>query len=298
MKIHHLNAGTLCPMSALLVNGEGGLFERGRLVCHVLLLEADDGLVLVDTGLGTGDVEDPARLGRIWLDSCSPKLAHSETAIAQIRALGFAPHDVRHILLTHLDRDHAGGISDFPWAKAHVHGTEFGAAVRGMADDEDRYLAEQWEGRRDWALYGEFGENWFGFNGVRALGDRNADILVIPLPGHTPGHCGVAVRDGVRWLLHAGDSYYIHGEIETPPEEPPTALGWFQRHVDTDTEIREANRDRLRELKANHHDEITIMNSHDPHYYDLAKEREPAVETDTSELDRAAPPDSPSLVRQ
>jgi glyoxylase-like metal-dependent hydrolase (beta-lactamase superfamily II) len=34
-------------------------------------------------------------------------------AFEQVRALGFAPNDVRHVLLTHLDRDHAGGLSDF-----------------------------------------------------------------------------------------------------------------------------------------------------------------------------------------
>jgi glyoxylase-like metal-dependent hydrolase (beta-lactamase superfamily II) len=45
-------------------------------------------------------------------------------------------------------------------------------------------------------LYDEGGEDWFGFAGVRALGDANPDILIIPLQGHTPGHCGVAVRQG------------------------------------------------------------------------------------------------------
>ena len=63
MHVHHLNAGTMCPMSARLVNGQGGLFKRARLVCHVLLLETEDGLVLVDTGLGLGDIAKPERLG-------------------------------------------------------------------------------------------------------------------------------------------------------------------------------------------------------------------------------------------
>jgi hypothetical protein len=52
MKIHHLNAGTMCPDSARLVNGSGGLFSRARLVCHLLLMETSEGHVLVDTGLG------------------------------------------------------------------------------------------------------------------------------------------------------------------------------------------------------------------------------------------------------
>ena len=64
MRIHHLNGGTMCPMSARLVNGRGSLFEAELMVCHCLLLETKDGLALV-TGLGTEDCADPAlRLGR------------------------------------------------------------------------------------------------------------------------------------------------------------------------------------------------------------------------------------------
>ena len=48
MRVHHLNCGTMCPMSARLINGTGSYFERGRLVCHCLLIETNDGLVLVD----------------------------------------------------------------------------------------------------------------------------------------------------------------------------------------------------------------------------------------------------------
>ncbi|MFD0510570.1 MBL fold metallo-hydrolase [Streptomyces aureus] len=31
--------------------------------------------------------------------------------------LGYAVDDVRHIVLTHLDLDHAGGLPDFPRAR-------------------------------------------------------------------------------------------------------------------------------------------------------------------------------------
>jgi glyoxylase-like metal-dependent hydrolase (beta-lactamase superfamily II) len=53
------------------------------------------------------------------------------------------------------------------------------------------------------------GQDWFGFGNVRALDD---DLRMVPLHGHTRGHCGVAVRrpDG-GWFLHAGDSYFYTG---------------------------------------------------------------------------------------
>jgi hypothetical protein len=49
MRIHHVSCGTMCPVGGRLVDG----FSRGltaKLVCHCLLVETEQGLVLVDTG--------------------------------------------------------------------------------------------------------------------------------------------------------------------------------------------------------------------------------------------------------
>jgi glyoxylase-like metal-dependent hydrolase (beta-lactamase superfamily II) len=269
MRVHHLNAATMCPRSARLVNGRGSLFERARLVCHVLLIETKDGLALVDTGLGLGDIADPERLPADWRRNASPRLDRTETAFEQVRALGFARDDVRHILLTHLDRDHAGGLSDFPAATVHVHLGEYQAAVTGeIAARKGRYISEQWRHKPKWRMYGKEGEDWFGFKGVRALGDHETDIMIVPLPGHTPGHCGVAVRNDGSWLLHAGDSYYFHGQIEIPPAAAPFALRIFQKRADTNRDDRVANQERLRILNERHGDQITIICSHDPFTFD------------------------------
>ncbi|MCT9113339.1 MBL fold metallo-hydrolase [Streptomyces mirabilis] len=46
------------------------------------------------------------------------------------RELGFDRTDVRHIVLTHFDADHIGGLSDFPHAQVHVTAAEaLGGAV-------------------------------------------------------------------------------------------------------------------------------------------------------------------------
>ena len=84
MRIHHLDCGTLCPPVARLVNGQGSFFQRGKMVCHVLLIESQAGLILVDTGLGTNAIRDPKR----WLPGLSifgnPILSPDETAVKQI----------------------------------------------------------------------------------------------------------------------------------------------------------------------------------------------------------------------
>ena len=269
MKIHHLNTATMCPLGGRFVSGDGGLFSRARLVCHVLLVETDEGLVLIDTGLGLGDIADPARLGRKWVRQVHPRLDPAETAHEQVRALGFSPDDVRHIIPTHLDIDHAGGLPDFPKARIHVHIREHEAAVRRtVAAKRSRYIDGHWAHGPDWKIFGNGGEDWFGFKGVRPFSNRETDIVIVPLPGHTPGHCGVAVRGEGRWLFHAGDAFFHRGQIETPPAPMPFALKIFQRKADTDRALRIANQERLRALNAGHGRDVSIFNAHDPVSFD------------------------------
>jgi glyoxylase-like metal-dependent hydrolase (beta-lactamase superfamily II) len=268
MRVHHLNTGTMCPIGQRLVNGTGSIFQRARMVCHCLLIETNDGLALVDTGIGLDDIANPPRLGPKWVRQTTPRLDPAETAVRQVEALGYSRGDVRHLLLTHLDRDHAGGIPDFPNAKVHVHRREYDMAVTCRTPaPTGRYITAQWQHGPQWAFYADGGEDWFGFKGVRALGDREPDVLMIPLPGHTLGHCGIAVRSGDKWLLHAGDAYFFYGQMLASPRMP-LVLGMFQRRADVDRAMRLENQERLRTLKAKHGSSVTIFNSHDPVDYE------------------------------
>jgi glyoxylase-like metal-dependent hydrolase (beta-lactamase superfamily II) len=53
-----------------------------------------------------------------------------ETAAHQIERLGFRREDIRHIVITHLDVDHIGGLSDYPDAHIHVTVAEALGAIR------------------------------------------------------------------------------------------------------------------------------------------------------------------------
>ncbi len=244
--------------------GRGGLLEPARLVCHCLLIEGADGLVLVDTGFGSGDVADRGRLGRPFNTLVRPVLHAEETAAARIRALGFEGGDVRHIVTTHLDLDHAGGLADFPEAEVHVSAEELHAARHPSVRERSRYVSKQWAHDPRWAEHGAAGgEDWFGFQGVRILPGSGAEVLLIPLAGHTAGHTGVAIRSGERWLLHCGDAYFHHGQVQTPPSCPP-GLAAFQALTALDNTRRRENVERLRELAERRGDEIELFCSHDP----------------------------------
>ncbi|MFD0903328.1 MBL fold metallo-hydrolase [Actinomadura sediminis] len=243
MRVHHVNCGSLREIEPL---DEPGA-EAARAVCHVLVVETDaDGLVLVDAGLGTGDVADPAgRLGDEWTGFAEPVLDEAETALRRVEALGFAASDVRHIVPTHLHRDHAGGLSDFPDAAVHVFAAERECATTRQFDHGPK-----------WAVHGDGGETWAGFEGVRPL--AGGDVLLVPLGGHSPGHAGVAVRGEDGWLLHAGDAYFHHGELRAEPRVHPV-MELVQKSAEVDRELRLRNVARLRELEG-----VDVFCAHDP----------------------------------
>ena len=260
-KIHHLNCGTLCPAGGRLVNR-----SPAKMICHCLLIESTSGLILVDTALGTRDVlQSQENLSFPFRLFAQPSLDIEETAVRQIEKLGFSKADVQHIILTHLDMDHAGGLSDFPDAKIHVFSTEFNAATNPAGLIERlRYHSSQWRHQPKWVVHEQKGESWFGFNSVRQLEGLPPEILLIPLAGHTRGHCGIAVEASSGWLLHAGDAYYFQGEMD--PLRPRSSLGLsiFQRVMEMDREKRLLNQVRLRKLIHHHGDQIKVFCSHDP----------------------------------
>ena len=298
MRVHHVNCGTMCPPFASLVNGGGSMFERGRMVCHCLLVESSEGLVLVDTGLGTGDVETPRRrLGGGFVTLLRPTLDHRETALAHVERLGFRRSDVRHIVPTHLDLDHAGGLSDFPDATVHVHAREKAAAdARATVGERQRYRPLHFAHGPRWKQYdvGAGGDTWFGFERVRAAIGTSDEILLVPLFGHTRGHCGIAVKTPGGWLLHAGDAYFSHGEVHAAPPRSPWGLSFFQSRAEIDRGSRLANQVRLRELARTRGADVTVFSAHDPTELEDASvsvERMAAAEVEEE------PPSRPTCLR-
>lgn len=257
----------MCPFGGRWINGGAPPWETGQLICHVLLIETPSaGLVLVDTGLGLADVADPAgRLGRFFLAAARPRLRPEDTAARQVEALGFRSEDVRHIVLTHMDLDHAGGLTDFPAAAVHVLAKEhLAATTRPTFEERNRYRAVQWAHAPRFERYEPGGEPWKGLPCVRDLRGLPPEILFVPLYGHSRGHAAVAVDAGERWLVHAGDAYFHAAQMH--PERPRCTpmLSFFQSLVAFDRAATRENRERLRELARDHASDVAVFSAHDP----------------------------------
>jgi len=135
-----------------------------------------------------------------------------ETAARQVERLGYGPEDVRHIVLTHFHYDHAGGLPDFPRAKVHIFRDEYEAVTKPQ-DVYERYpyRAEHWPHGPDWVVHPLQGDEWFGFDCTPPVGLGSTKFCLVPLPGHTRGHSGVALRLPDGWLLHLASTHLGFG---------------------------------------------------------------------------------------
>ena len=214
MRIHHLDCGPMRPPGGALMDGiSRGPF--GRLTCHCLAIETGgEGVVLVDTGLGLRDVLRPyARLP--WANTAALRFRFDpeRTMIRQLKHRGLSPRDVRHIVVTHLDFDHAGGLLVGQWpdelalAFPGVPVSMLDAAIHwARAADPDARLNV---GSRLVALLereGLLDEVGDGEEAVPGARFRSA-------PGHRAGHAVVEL-DGDVPFVHAADVLHhtVHAE--------------------------------------------------------------------------------------
>ncbi len=251
----------MCPVGGFLL---GGTSWRGHWVAHCLAIETErDGVVLVDTGFGTRDIEGKTGVTTAHKKIGGLALSHEETALAQVAALGFSPDDVRHIVITHLDFDHAGGLSDFPRAKVHLHAREHAAAMaRSSFLEKQRYLSAQWSHRPQWEVYSEDGDTWRGLPAITRLRGLDADIGLVPMHGHTRGHSAVVVKATAdRWLMHAGDAYFHRNAIEGTSRVPP-GVAAFEAINQTIPAQRKASVAAIRQLCTSYRD-LDVFCSHD-----------------------------------
>lgn len=175
--------------------------NRIPLGMRCLLIEHDDGLVLLDTG--SGNKETP-KFHDIY--AIENRGGEGRTALEDgIRAAGFTPDDVKLVINTHLHFDHAGGntwrapsgevLASFPNARHVVQAGERAYAEHPNERTTASYFPPNWApivaaGRFDFVV------------GAREI---VPGIEVRPTPGHTPYHQSVLVRSGGETLCFLGD---------------------------------------------------------------------------------------------
>jgi glyoxylase-like metal-dependent hydrolase (beta-lactamase superfamily II) len=127
----------------------------------------------------------------------------------------------------------------------------------------NRYRPPQWESVKKWRHYVPKGEPWFGFEAVRNLDGLPPEILMVPLPGHTAGHAGVAIDTPDGWLFNAADTYFFRHEMDGPKRRAPLGARAYQRMMSVDHRLHLHNQARLRELATDRSAGVRVFCSHD-----------------------------------
>ena len=163
---------------------------------NAFLVNTGTRLVLIDTGAGS------------LYGPCCGRL------MANLRAAGYAPEQVDVVLLTHLHKDHVGGVlaggrPAFPNAVVRAAGSDadywLAPANRAQAPE---FLASFFDSARAAvAPYVQAGR--FRPFDAGAGSELVPGIRPVAEPGHTPGHSGFLVADGGQALLVWGDVVHV-----------------------------------------------------------------------------------------
>jgi glyoxylase-like metal-dependent hydrolase (beta-lactamase superfamily II) len=143
--------------------------ERWRLPFHVFLVRDGDSTVLVDTGVGPPDGADP------FLPERQGRLPD------ELARVGVRPEDVDLVVLTHLHVDHVG------WNMRG--GSPFFPNARYVAHEEDYAWVASTRLNRPYVRENVFALYEAGRLELVQGPWRVGDVELIPMPGHTPGHC-------------------------------------------------------------------------------------------------------------
>lgn len=265
MLITHLNCGAMQPYGGAGFDGRTPGVAPAELSCHCLLIQREKRLMLIDTGaVSTDPVADTRRHSAFFLAIDRIRLDPAEAAARQIQALGHSLNDVSDIVMTHLDFDHAAGLVDFSNARIHLAKAEAIAAVHPSGPvNRARYRSGQFENSMSrWRTYSTFDETWFGLAAEPIVGWD--DILLVSLPGHTPGHCGVAIKTEDGWLLHAADAIFNRRELDPIEPSTPTLARFYQWSMQTSQRQRRRSLHALQRIARDHASEIQIICTHDP----------------------------------
>lgn len=172
-----------------------------RLLASPLLIRTPEALVVVETGLGNKLSDKQKKIFRVVQDWALPE---------SLASLGYGPEDVSHVVLTHCDFDHAGGVVmhdpegrsvlTFPNARHVVQKVEWEDATRPNRRSAHTYWPQNFEGL-------EPGRNLFLVEGEHEV---CPGVRVSQTGGHTRGHQVVHVQSEGQSAVHMADLLPTH----------------------------------------------------------------------------------------
>jgi glyoxylase-like metal-dependent hydrolase (beta-lactamase superfamily II) len=203
MKLNFLAAGRLRMKKSIYIPG-ADRSEMIDLPVSSALIRHKQGNVLFDTGCHPSVVDNAEQRWGPLAKVMKPLMGADETLLPSLACVGLGPDDIDIVVNSHFHPDHCGCNQFFKKATILAHAKEVEAAMAPGAETAG-YLRVDWQ----------TGQPIETVNGEKDLfGD--ASVVLVPLPGHTPGSLGALVnldRDGP--FLLASDAISLRQHLDT-----------------------------------------------------------------------------------
>lgn len=203
---------------------------------YAWVIEHPEGIIVVDTG-ETSRASQPGYFPgwHPYFRFAVKEWVRPENEIGpQLRRMGIDPQrDVRWLVMTHLHTDHAGGLAHFDGVETLVSRVEY-ARARGLRGRIEGYMNNRWPASFAPRLL-DFENHPYGPFTQTLPVTKARDVVLVPTPGHTPGHLSVIVHDGDHDIFLAGDTSYTE---ELLIERAPDGVGANEaQEIDTHRHI-------------------------------------------------------------
>jgi glyoxylase-like metal-dependent hydrolase (beta-lactamase superfamily II) len=164
-----------------------------NLVGSCYLIRDGDQYMLWDTGMSEKLLAEP-------VDNEEQRQSLKTSVVAQLAQVGIKPEQIAIIGISHFHADHTGQAAHFPNAKLVIGEADWEA----LKASDHPGLKNQKEHLAHW-LSG-------GGTVVPAGGDvdifHDGKVVMLAMPGHTPGHSALLVRLASGPVLLSGDQYH------------------------------------------------------------------------------------------
>ncbi|MDP4511465.1 N-acyl homoserine lactonase family protein [Nonomuraea turcica] len=171
------------------------------------------GLLLVDTGVNWEQAHDHDGyydhnylVSRLLTQRDEYRMTPEQDLRVRLARLGYDAKEITTVFLTHVHDDHAGGLRHLPQATVVMdrrdweHGTLYPYSF-DLVKDHLSFPAF------DSGAFGAFpgSQDYFG----------DGSLILLPTPGHSPGHMCVLLRLGTGSVLFMGDTLYTLPHLAT-----------------------------------------------------------------------------------
>ena len=227
-----------------------------------LVIKHPRGTLMIDSGdsshLRAEIAELSGTFDRWYMNQLPGSMPIIATAPEALRAIGVDPVSLTGVVLSHAHVDHAGGLVDLPGVPALLSPEEL-AFVEATPTRGDFHVlpahARALAGRMKAIEFKPVPYEVFE-QSADLFGDGS--VVVVPMPGHTPGSVGVFVNQSPSMrILHIGDTTMVKEGFERP-----AAKGWLVSLLDNN---RAGVSEQLQLLKQLHEQvpDLIIMPAHD-----------------------------------